>query len=232
MTALVLVGSIGSTTGIWEPQRRAFAGLDVVAVDHPGHGAAPVPPGRIALADMGRTALAQLDARGIERAHVCGLSLGGAVAMWLAANEPGRVDRLVLACTRARFGDPQAWDDRAARVRAHGMRSIVDTVIERWFTPAFTDRSRWREMMVSIDPEGYARCCEVLRDIDLRGDLERIGAPTLVVRGAQDETIPEEEIRLLADRIPGARLVTVPGAHVPNIEYPRDFSEAVLSFLA
>jgi 3-oxoadipate enol-lactonase len=231
MTALVLSGSIGSTTEMWEPQREAFAAFELVAADHPGHGRAPVPAGPVVLADLGAAVLERLDARGIERAHVLGLSLGGAVAMWLGANAPERVDRLVLACTRARFGDPQGWDDRAEAVRAYGMGAIVDTVIERWFTPAFRERERWRAMMASIDPEGYARCCEVLRDTDLRGDLARIEAPTLVVAGADDLAVPRGEIEELAERIPDARLVTVPGAHLPNIERPGPFAEAVVSFL-
>jgi 3-oxoadipate enol-lactonase len=229
--ALVLSGSIGSTTEMWEPQREAFAGFDIVAVDHPGHGTGPVPTGPVALADLGAAVLAQLDARGIERADVLGLSLGGAVGMWLAANAPERVGRLLLACTRASFGDPAGWEERAATVRAHGMDAIVDAVIERWFTPAFTERGRWRAMMASIDPEGYARCCEVLRDTDLRGDLARIEAPTLVVAGADDPSVARDEIEELAGRIPDARLVAVPGAHLPNVEHPAAFAEAVTSFL-
>ena len=233
MTALVLLASIGSTAEAWEPQLPALGGFEVVAVDHPGHGSAPVPAGAIGLADLGRSVLAALDERGLERAHVCGLSLGGAVAMWLAVNAPGRVDRLVLACTRAQFGDPTAWDERAATVRAHGMAAIVDTVIERWFTPAFGDRARWRTMMASIDAEGYARCCEVLRDIDLREDVRRIAAPTLVLTGAEDATVSPEETALLVSRIPDARRVELAGAaHVANVERPGPFAVALLGHLA
>lgn len=229
--ALVLSGSIGSTTEMWEPQLPALAGFDVVAVDHPGHGRGPVPKEPIAIADLGRAVLAELDRRGTERASFCGLSLGGAVGIWLAANAPGRVERLVLACTKPAFRDPQGWDDRAATVRAHGMEAIVDTVIERWFTPAFRARARWRAMMASIDPEGYASCCELLRDLDLRADLARIEAPTLVLVGAEDPAVEPEATELLVARIPGARLERVPGAHLPNIEHPAAFSDAVVSFL-
>ncbi|HEY6030334.1 MAG TPA: 3-oxoadipate enol-lactonase [Gaiellaceae bacterium] len=232
MTPLVLLGSIGSTTELWEPQRPALDGLDVIALDHPGHGGAPVPAGPIALARLGRGVLAALDERGVERASFCGLSLGGGVSMWLAANAPHRVDRLVLACTRAQFGDPQSWDDRAATVRQHGMEAIADAVLERWFTPGFPDRARWRAMMTSIDPEGYARCCEALRDADLREQIRRIEAPTLVIAGAEDPSISAEEVELLVSRIPGARLVTIEGAaHLANVEQPEAFTAALLSHL-
>jgi 3-oxoadipate enol-lactonase len=217
---------------MWEPQLPALAGLDVIALDHPGHGGAPAPAGPIGLADLGRGVLAALDERGIGRADYCGLSLGGAVGIWLAANAPERVGRLVLACTRATFGDPQGWDDRAATVRAHGMEAVADAVLERWFTPGFPDRARWRAMMASIDPEGYARCCEVLRDADLREELPRITAPTLVIAGAEDPSISAEEIELLVSRIPGARLVTLEGAaHIANVERPEAFTAALLSHL-
>ena len=217
---------------MWEPQLPALDGLDVIALDHPGHGGAPVPAGPIDLARLGRGVLAALDERGVERASFCGLSLGGGVSMWLAANAPERVDRLVLACTRAQFGDPQSWDDRAATVRQHGMEAIADAVLERWFTPGFPDRARWRAMMTSIDPEGYARCCEALRDADLREQIRRIEAPTLVIAGAEDPSISAEEVELLVSRIPGARLVTIEGAaHLANVEQPEAFTAALLSHL-
>ncbi|MGZ4351907.1 MAG: alpha/beta fold hydrolase [Gaiellaceae bacterium] len=217
---------------MWEPQLPTLGGFDVIALDHPGHGRAPVPTGPIDLADLGRGVLAALDERGIERASYCGLSLGGGVGMWLAANASERVDRLVLACTRATFGDPQGWDDRAATVRARGLEAIADAVLERWFTPGFPDRARWRAMMTSIDPEGYARCCEVLRDADLREQIRRIEAPTLVIAGAEDPSISAEEVDLPVSRIPGARLVTIDGAaHIANVEQPEAFTAALLSHL-
>jgi 3-oxoadipate enol-lactonase len=232
VSAIVLSGSIGSTVAVWEPQLPALESFDIVALDHPGHGSEPVPAGPIELADLGRGVLAALDEHGIASASFCGLSLGGAVGMWLAANAPERIDRLVLACTKAQFGAPQGWHDRAAAVRAQGMEAIVDAVLERWFTPGFRDRGRWRAMMASIDPEGYARCCEVLAGVDLRGALERIEAPTLVLAGAEDRTVAPEDVDLLVSRIAGARLVTIRGAaHIANAEQPGAFTDAVVGFL-
>lgn len=163
MTALVLCGSIGSTTEMWEPQLPALGGFDVIAVDHPGHGREPVPAGPIDL---------------------------------------GRLGRRVLA------------------------------VLERWFTPGFPDRARWRAMMTSVDREGYARCCEALRDADLREEIRRIEAPTLVIAGAEDPSISAEEVELLVSRIPRARLVAIEGAaHIANVEQPEAFTAALLSHL-
>ncbi len=233
MRALVLSGSIGSTTELWQPQLPALARFDVVALDHPGHGPAPVPAGAIELADLGRGVLAALDERGIARASFCGLSLGGAVGMWIAANAPRQIDRLVLACTKAQFGPPERWHERAATVREVGMEAVADVVVERWFTPGFRDRERWRAMLTSVEPEGYARCCELLAGVDLRADLERIEAPTLVIAGAEDPTVAPEAVDLLVSRIRGARLVTLAGAaHIANVERPAAFADAVVGFLA
>jgi len=217
---------------MWEPQLAEIARFEPIAIAHPGHGRGTVPPGPVELPELGRRVLAELDARSVERASFCGLSLGGAVGIWLAANHPERIDRLVLACTRARFGEPGPWLDRAAAVRAGGMEAIVDAVLEHEFTPAFRDRARWRAMMASIDPEGYARCCELLARIDLRGELGRIEAPTLVLAGAEDETVSREDADELVSGIPGARLTVIEdAAHIANVEQPEAFTRALLSHL-
>src|SRR5262245_24554730 len=114
---------------MWAPQLPALADFDVVAVDHPGHGRAPVIDVED-VGDLGRTVLAQVDA---ERFSFVGLSLGGAVGMRLAIDVPERIDRLVLVCTSAYFGPPQGWDERASLVRAEGVEAVVDVVLERWF---------------------------------------------------------------------------------------------------
>ena len=106
-----------------------------------------------------------LDAVGEGSFSFVGLSLGGAVGIQLALDVPDRIERLVLACTSARFGEPQQWLDRASLVRREGLAAIVDAVLARWFTPSFGDVDGFREMFLSVDPEGYARCCEALAAI-------------------------------------------------------------------
>jgi pimeloyl-ACP methyl ester carboxylesterase len=98
-------------------------------------------------------------------------SRSGAVGLQLALAAPERLDRLVLACTSARFGDAQGWDERIELVRAHGMEAGADVVLPRWFTPAFGDVQRFRAMFVATPPETYIHYCEILREFDLRGKL-------------------------------------------------------------
>lgn len=225
--AVLLAGSLGSTLAMWEPQLAALEPhLRVVRVDHRGHGGSPVPPGPYALDDLVDDLVAVLDRLGLERAHVAGLSLGGVVAMRLAVREPGRVDRLALLCTAARFPSAQAWHDRAAQVRADGTGSVADAVVGRWFTEALRDRdpatvARWRDAVAATDAEAYAACCELLAGVDLTGDLSQITAPTLVVAATDDPSTPVELLRTIAAGVPGARLEVVPqGAHLVNLEQP------------
>ncbi|WP_435369385.1 bifunctional 3-oxoadipate enol-lactonase/4-carboxymuconolactone decarboxylase PcaDC [Kutzneria buriramensis] len=168
---------------------------------------------------LGRRALGILDEAGVERAHFLGLSLGGMVGMWLAANAPERVDRLAVCCTTAYFGTPEPWRQRAAAVRADGMASIAEAVVARWVRPGY-DRSWLIDMLSAIDAEGYAACCDALAELDLRPALPSITAPTLVVAGDADAATPVEHARAIADGIPNARLATVPGAHLAPLESP------------
>jgi 3-oxoadipate enol-lactonase len=219
VSTVVLCGSLGSTAAMWEPQRPVLAEHDVVVVEHPGHGAAPlVEAGDVA--GLAALALEQVDA---ERFAFVGLSLGGAVGMQLALDAPERVEKLVLACTSARFGDPQQWLERAATVRADGLEAIVDAVLARWFVDP--PEPRWRAMFLSVDPEGYARCCEALAAWDGRDSLARIQAPTLAIAGDADPSTPPEHLRELADGLPNARLeVLQDAAHLANIGRADEFN--------
>jgi 3-oxoadipate enol-lactonase len=219
--AVVLCGSLGSTAAMWEPQLPALRGRKVVTVEHPGHGGAPVTDART-VADLAARVLALVDA---DTFSFVGLSLGGAVGMRLAVDAPDRVERLVLTSTAARFGEPGSWLDRAETVREQGLEAIADAVLARWFTPGFRDSALFREMLLSIDPEGYARCCEAIAGWDIRDELGAIRAPTLVIGGADDPSTPPAIAEEIAAGIPGARLeVLASAAHLANVEQPARFN--------
>src|SRR5436190_21960205 len=143
---VVLCGSLGATSAIWDRQAPMLGGRRIVRVDHPGHGGAPVADVR-AVADLAQRVL---EHAGDGRFSFVGLSLGGAVGMQLALDAPERLDKLVLACTSARFGDPSVWDERIELVRSGGMSAIADVLLPRWFTPAFGDVQRFREMLLAL----------------------------------------------------------------------------------
>jgi 3-oxoadipate enol-lactonase len=235
---VVLSPSLGTTHAMWEPQLPALREqFSVLRYDHPGHGEGRGAPTAHTVEDLGRGVLGILDERGLERVSFCGLSLGGAVGMWLALHAPERIDRLALACTSGRFGVPENWRKRAATVRADGMEVVADGILALWFTPE-TRRERpglvreYRAMMVSADPEGYAGCCEALAAWQPGDALAGIRAPTLVLAGSEDPATPPAQAEAISDLIPGAHLRVLPGAgHLANIEQPEAFGRLLLEHL-
>lgn len=224
---VVLSNSLGTTLEMWEPQAAVLArDLRVLRYDMRGHGRSPVPETPYSIADLGADLVALLDRHGIERASLCGVSLGGMVSMWAAAHAPERVDRLVLCSTSAIMGPPESWTERAALVRREGMAAVADTVVARWFTPGFTAArpdvvAAIRAQLASTPPEGYAGCCEAIKDMDQRPVLPSITAPTLVIAAGGDPSTPPAHARTIAGLIPGARLEVLDrGAHLVNVEEP------------
>ena len=221
---VVLCGSLGSVASIWDAQDGALGGRRVVRIDHPGHGNAPLAEVR----EIRDLADRVLELAGDETFSFVGLSLGGAIGMQLALSAPERLERLVLACTAARFGDPRQWRDRAALVRAEGLAAIVDAVLARWFTPQFVDAAPYRDMLLSVDPEGYARCCDALAAWDVRGALAAVRAPTLVIAGAEDPSTPPETVEQISAAIADARFEVIEqAAHIPSVEQADVFNRLI-----
>lgn len=235
---LAMSNSLGTTLAMWDEQAPILGErFRLLRYDHRGHGASPVPPGPYTIDDLGRDVLALLDRLEIENFSFCGLSLGGMVGMWLASEVPECVERLVLCCTSAKLGPPENWTLRAETVREDGLKAVSDAVLEIWFTLAFREGNHqtveWaRNMLESSPPEGYASCCEAIRDMDLRGRLGDIQAPTIVIAGADDEATPQDHAGLIHDSIPDCGLEIIPrAAHLANIEQPETVTRTILDHL-
>jgi 3-oxoadipate enol-lactonase len=223
---LLLGGSLGTTLEMWAPQVPQLSATHrVICFEHRGHGGSPVPTGPYTIDQLGADVVTMLDRLHLPRVSYCGLSIGGMVGQWLAINAPERIDRLILLCTAPHLPPAVAWHERAAAVREAGTPEVVaDAVIGRWFTPAYAEShpdivARYRAMIAGIDPEGYAGCCEAIAGMDLRAGLSGITAPTLVLAGRQDPSIPAEHGEAIAAAVPGARFeVLDPGAHLASVE--------------
>jgi 3-oxoadipate enol-lactonase/4-carboxymuconolactone decarboxylase len=204
-------------------------------MDARGHGASDAPAGDYSLARLAGDALAVMDAAGVERASVCGLSLGGMVAMELALAAPDRVERLVLACTSARM-DAQAWTERTQAVRQGGTAAITEAAMGRFFSAPFQRRhpevvDGVRRGLEGMSADGYAGCAAAIRDMALTDRIGAINAPTLVLHGRHDVSTPfaghaDEILR----RLPQARSVELDAAHLACLEAPGAFAAAVLDF--
>ena len=236
--ALLLLNALGTTADLWRAQAdRLAAAFQVVRFDTRGHGASDAPPGPYTLDRLGRDALAVLDAAGAPRAHVCGVSLGGQTALWLAVHAPDRVAGLVAANTGARIGDSALWNQRIRDAETLGMPALAEPAMARWFTPRFRQTApetvaRFRDMLSGCSPTGYAGCCAALRDADLRADLHRIKHHTLVIVGTDDHATPPAAGRTIRDQVASAELLALDAAHLANAERPDAFTDGVMQFLS
>jgi 3-oxoadipate enol-lactonase len=234
---LVLSHSLGSSGGMWQPQVAAFAQqYRVLRYDTRGHGRTTVTSGPYAIAQLGEDVVGLLDVVGVERAHFCGLSMGGATGIWLATHAPERFGRFVFCDTAPWLGPPQAMLTRAEQVRREGLDGLADPTMGRWFTAAFRARDPQtvdaiRAAFLATPADGYAACCEALAGFDERANLQRIDRPVLVIAGTEDPSPPLETARAYAVQIPGAQFVELPAAHLTNLGAAQDFNAAVLRFL-
>ena len=171
---LVLSHSVGTTLQMWHPQMEALKSrVRILRYDTRGHGSSSVPAGEYAVDDLGRDLVALLDHLELSRVSLCGLSLGGLVAMWMGIHAKDRLERLVLANTAAYLGPPENWQARIDLVREQGTAALAEVAPTRWFTEAFR-RNRLEEvksvvdMLLATDPVGYMGCCTAIRDVDFR----------------------------------------------------------------
>jgi 3-oxoadipate enol-lactonase/4-carboxymuconolactone decarboxylase len=227
---LLLGPSLGTSYALWDKVAPELSLTHrVIRWDLPGHGGSAgdlIGPGAT-VGDLADLVLALADSLGVERFAYAGVSLGGAVGLHLAVHHPERVSSLAVICSSAHFNGSKAWEERAARVRGEGMDWLVESADARWFTRGFTVPELVRDHR-DADPGAYAACCDALGAFDLRDRLAEIAAPTLLVAGREDPATPPAHLREIADAVPGAALVEIPGAaHLAPAQCP----EAVLTAL-
>ncbi|MEU5538068.1 3-oxoadipate enol-lactonase [Streptomyces sp. NPDC020362] len=227
---LLLGPSLGTSHALWDVVAPELSITHrVVRWDLPGHGGSPadlIGPGAT-VGDLAALVLELADMLGIERFAYAGVSLGGAVGLHLALHHPERLASLAVICSSAHFGGSAPWRKRAERVRREGMEWLVESADARWFTAGFTV-PRLVQDHREADPDAYAACCDALAAFDLRDRLAGIAVPTLLVAGRQDPATPPAHLREIADAVPGAALVELPGAsHLAPAQCP----QAVLTAL-
>lgn len=230
--------SLGSDFRIWEGVAPAF--LDrfrVILYDKRGHGLSDAPPSPYSMDDHANDLLALLDALGVEKAALVGLSVGGMIAQRVAVKAPERVRALVLCGAATRIGTPEMWAERIGIVQASGIEAIAEHILERWFTASFretrgADYAGWRNMLVRTPVQGYVGACASIRDADLTHDAAHIKVPTLCVVGEMDGSTPPDLVRNTAELIPGARFeVLENAAHIACIEQPAALASVILHHL-
>ena len=229
---LLLGPSIGTTSALWAEVVPVLAQQrTVVRWDLPGHGGSPADllPADAVIDDFGKLVLDLADSLGIATFDYAGDSFGGAIGTWLAAHHPERVNALAILCSSAHFGDPANWRARAEKVRserAAAMAELAETAPNRWFPADAPIRTSAEATALvathaTVDPDGYAACCDAIAAVDLTPALGKITASTLVIAGRQDPATPPPHARELADGIAESALLELRGVgHLAPIEAP------------
>ena len=237
---LVLSNSLGTNLHMWDTQLPAFAThFRVLRYDTRGHGQSLVTEGPYSIEQLGRDVLALLDALDIDKAHFCGLSMGGLIGQWLGINAPERLNRLIVCNTAAKIASPEVWNPRIETVlrdREAAMVGLRDASIARWFTPAYSEANpesakRITDMLAATSPEGYAANCAAVRDADFRDQLGEIKVPLLAIAGSADAVTPPSGSLFIQEHVAGAEYAEFQAAHLSNVEVGEPFSRRVIDFL-
>ncbi|MFI1564274.1 alpha/beta fold hydrolase [Streptomyces sp. NPDC020490] len=223
---LILGPSLGTTWHMWDRQVPELAKQwRVLRFDLPGHGGSPAHPAG-SVPELAARLLAVLDGLGVRRFGYAGCAFGGAIGIELALRRPERLASLALVAASPRFGTADEFRQRGVIVRTNGLDPIARTSPGRWFTAEFATAqpaiTEWAVQMVrTTDPGCYIAACEALAAFDARDELGRIGVPTVVLVGSDDQVTGPAEARTLVAGIPDARLAVVPGAsHLVPVEQP------------
>ena len=235
--AVIFANSLGTDLRIWDAVIRSLAGLRVIRYDMRGHGLTPPSAPPYAIADLAADLEQLIDALEMPRATICGVSVGGQVAVQVAHDRPEQVEGLILCDTSFRIGTPEMWKQRIAAVTEHGLTAISDTVSARWFSAQYRSLqpdhvAGYRYMLERCTVAGYAGVCAAIRDADLESLARGLRCRTLVLCGDQDQATPPELNEALAAAISGAHYQSIPGAgHLPCLEQPALVAAHVSSFV-
>lgn len=238
---VVFLHGLGSAAADWELQLGPFSQhYRVLAIDAPGHGQSSKPQQRYTAHGMADQLAELIRAIATPPRAIIGLSMGGVLAQQLAIAHPDLVQALVLVNTFAHLHSPNTLARlralrRASRLWTHGMTGVGDMIASSLFPhpEQKTLRDRAAQQISSNPRPVYWQMMLMLARVDLRPHLADIRAPTLVVIGERDSTVPRAACEALAQHILGAQRVILPDSgHASPIDQPDAFNRAVLGFLA
>ncbi|CAN5841429.1 3-oxoadipate enol-lactonase [soil metagenome] len=231
----VFLHPLGADRHFWEPVRAALGTHPSFSLDLPGHGGAPMLDRGAGIDELSAVVAAQLVELGTP-VHLVGMSLGGLVAQQLAATRPDLIASAYLVDTVPVYPEPmrQMWRDRAATARSEGLASLVDPMVAMWFSAELADAGDSRVLQAcntfrETEPEGYARSCDLLAEVDLRATVAAAVAPTIVVCGEDDAPPFREAADWLASATGAGAVYWLPGRHACAVEVPGNFVSVLLS---
>lgn len=238
---LLLLGpSLGSDCAVlWESTIPFLADrFRIVTWDLPGHGRSAPASAPFDLADLADGVAALLPQLGAERAYHAGVSIAGATGLELGLRHGDRFDGVAVVCSAAKIGVPEAWRERAAKVRAEGTASLVEMSAARWFVPeTFAAQPEYAKRVLATlaetDDESYALACGALERFDVRDRLGRIAVPTAALWADADPTLTEAQVREIADGVQHGSFARIHHAsHLPVVDDPRQVADLILDAFA
>ncbi|MBR0557560.1 3-oxoadipate enol-lactonase [Ciceribacter sp. L1K23] len=234
---IVFSNSLGTDFRIWLPLFDELEDdVSILLYDSRGHGLSGLGPSPFMMDDLVDDLIGLVEHVGISKAVFCGLSVGGLIVQGLWRKRPDLVRRMILCDTAPKIGTADVWNARIDAIDKGGLESISQSVMERWFTPAFrTERpeelSGYRLMMERQSINGYVQTCKALRDTDFTDVLPTITVPALFVVGDEDGSTPVDLVRRAADGVPGSRFeVIAECGHIPCVEQPEALARLIRSF--
>ena len=232
--ALILSNSLGCTSDMWN---RVIPFLvpyfRVIQYDNLGHGLSDKPDFPYTIAMHGETVLQIMDELKIEKAFFCGVSMGGLTGQWLALHAPDKFEKLCFSNTAAKIGESDNWKERIELLQKNGMKALVESTMDKWFTPGFQKAMPERfqyfvEMFKENNINGYCNCCHAIGEADFRQEV--ITSDVLIIAGSEDPVTTVEHAEALHQHIPGSSLAVLPGRHLLCEEHPEMFTDALIDF--
>ena len=234
---LLFINSLGSDLRIWDDVVAHFGDRFVIRYDKRGHGLTDCPPGPYTIDGLADDVVGLLNYLGVAKVIPIGISVGGMIALSLAARYPARVARLVVSNTGAVIGTADYWAARIATLEATGFAELGEAIVGRWFGPTFCGNRPvyyrgYHNMLIRTPLTGYIATCAAIRDADLRETVRSMTVPTLVLCGAEDQATPPALSQELVALLPTGRFHLIPhAAHLPCIEQPQLMAQAIAEFI-
>ena len=235
---VVFANSLGTDLRLWDPILPLLPdGLRIIRYDKCGHGLTDRRSGPYSIAMLARDVEVMLEELEVARCLFVGLSIGGCIALQLAATRPDLVAAVVISNSAARIGNRAMWDERIRKVQSGGTGSIADSIVERWFSENYRINCQlqvrgWRNMVSCTSRSGYSGCCEALKSADLRDQAAAIRIPALAIAGTEDVATPPDLVRHTASLVDGCSLELVSGAgHLACAESPERYAEILNGFM-
>ncbi|MGB2508991.1 MAG: 3-oxoadipate enol-lactonase [Candidatus Puniceispirillaceae bacterium] len=236
--AIVFINSLATDFRIWRDVIVQLAGkFPMLTYDKRGHGLSDIGQSPYQIDDHVNDLVALMDRLKISNAVICGLSVGGLIAMRLSKVRPDLVSSLVLCDTAPKIGTEPMWEERMEIARHDGMAGLLKANMERWFTRNFhthhtAELDGYSNMFLRVPIEGYLGTAAAIRDTDLREDAAKIDLPVMCVVGEEDGSTPPELVLEMANMIPGADFKLIKGAgHIPCVEQPHVLADTLTGFI-